>query len=178
MKQCSKCEESKAEDHFRRRGKKGKEAIRLRSYCKKCEHEMTMKEYWKIKEEVMSHYAEDGIVKCAGCGCEGLGKLCLHHVNGGGRQQLIDNGLVYTTKDGKVKVKTGAFFYRWLRSKGYPQDPPLQVLCDEGEDCHGKKTRQEAAARRKKRIDDAARGQTTVTESPGSNPEVELAKAG
>ena len=73
------------------------------------------KEYHqKIKSEVLSHYGQ----KCQVCGEDTFRLLCLDHVNGGGNEHVKSIGCGF-----------GNGFYLWLKRNGYPNNPPLQVLC-------------------------------------------------
>src|ERR1022692_2684334 len=53
---------------------------------------------------------------CQCCGEQRLEFLSIDHVNGGGRAH-------------RAKTGSGKAFYRKLRTIGFPQDPPLRVLC-------------------------------------------------
>jgi transcriptional regulator with XRE-family HTH domain len=58
---------------------------------------------------------------CVCCGEAGLEFLALDHVNGGGKEHRAT-----LTGDGKLG---GNAFYRALKKLGWPNDPPLRVLC-------------------------------------------------
>jgi hypothetical protein len=95
--------------------------IRRFSRCKDC----IKKQNNELKREVLSHYSTNPPV-CAMCGETELSKLCLDHVNGGGRAHMKSIGLYNKKKD---KTQGGIIFYRWLKKNGYQNNPPLQVLC-------------------------------------------------
>lgn len=65
----------------------------------------------KIKKEVMNAYGG----RCACCGETNLWFLTIDHINGGGTADTRGRG--------------GDTFYRRLKAQGFPNDPPLQVLC-------------------------------------------------
>lgn len=65
--------------------------------------------------------------QCSTCGETDIEVLELDHVNGGG------NGM------------GGGRLVAWLRKNSWPTAPPLQVLCA---NCHSRKTKAEARARR------------------------------
>lgn len=67
----------------------------------------------RIKEDALEAY---GGAICVCCGESGLWFLTLDHVNNDGHLQRKDAGMLYTS-------------YTALHVKGYPQTPPLQVLC-------------------------------------------------
>ena len=120
---CTECGEEKQLTEFYCRKRGG-----TVSKCKEC----LSKKYYEFKEEVFRHYSSSPPV-CATCGETALNRLCLDHVNGGGREHLKSIGL-YNEKHNKIH--TGSAFYCYLRRENYPQDPPLQVLCKE---CNKKK---------------------------------------
>lgn len=84
-----------------------------------CEHHIKVYEQYfrnskqRLKEEVLEAY---GGAICICCGESGLWFLTLDHVNNDGYLQRKDEGMSYTN-------------YSLLKSKGYPKDPVLQVLC-------------------------------------------------
>ena len=65
----------------------------------------------QIKKQAMKAYGGP----CACCGEAELAFVTIDHVNGDGRFDPRSVG--------------GADFYRKLRAAGFPNDPPLQVLC-------------------------------------------------
>lgn len=69
-----------------------------------------------LKLEVLSAY---GGLRCACCGEEHVEFLTLDHVNGGGNEHRL----------ALTGSRTGGKLYRRLKELGFPNDPPLQVLC-------------------------------------------------
>jgi len=69
----------------------------------------------RSKTHVLEQY---GGARCNSCGEADLRCLSLDHVN--------DDGAAHRRKLG---ISAGLQFYAWLRKNGYPNDPPLQVLC-------------------------------------------------
>lgn len=69
----------------------------------------------KLKLEVLEAY---GGAVCAVCGETDLDLLQLDHVEGGGRQHRRE-----------LDTSGGYEFYLRLKSDGFPQIPPMQVLC-------------------------------------------------
>ena len=68
---------------------------------------------WEAKLECLAHYGGDP-PKCACCGETEVGFLTLDHLN----------------KDGFTYKKTlSSRFFLALKRNGFPNDPPLQVLC-------------------------------------------------
>lgn len=67
----------------------------------------------KLKIEVIQAYGGS----CACCGEDGVDFLHLDHVNGGGKQHR------------KAFAGNPSNFYPKLRALGFPNDPPLRVLC-------------------------------------------------
>jgi hypothetical protein len=67
---------------------------------------------------VLTYYSqtEPPSCDCPG-GCGATEDLTLDHVNGGGGKHRKQIG------------GSGVLFYRWLVRNGFPDDPPLQVLC-------------------------------------------------
>ncbi len=71
----------------------------------------------KLRRECLDAYG--GVCQCCGeCRVE---FLCLDHVLGGGNKHRRA-----MNKDGKWGGHT---LYKWLKDRGFPNDPPLQVLC-------------------------------------------------
>lgn len=68
----------------------------------------------RLKEEAILHYGGE----CACCHETQIVVLTLDHVDGQGAQHRRDTG-----------CGSGGRFYRWLRARGWPNDPELQVLC-------------------------------------------------
>lgn len=110
----------------------GNERKRRHQYCSLCAKKARLKSRreWrrKVKKEVLSEYSTQNNPICnwGSCGETDIEKLCLDHVNGGGREHMKSIGL-YNPKSNKILG--GHPFYVWLRKHGYPIDPPLQVLC-------------------------------------------------
>lgn len=72
-----------------------------------------------LKEDAIKSYGR----VCACCGEDNVFLLTLDHVNGDGsdhRRLLSGQG---------VKVPQGVQFYRHLRRREWPNDPPLRVMC-------------------------------------------------
>lgn len=67
----------------------------------------------KLKAEVIQAYGG----RCACCGEGGVDFLHIDHVNGGGKQHR------------KSLAGNASEFYPTLRKLGFPNDPPLRVLC-------------------------------------------------
>ena len=70
----------------------------------------------RLRYEVLTHYC-NGIPKCACCGESHVEFLALDHIHGGGN------------KHRKEISAFGSEFYSWLKNNGWPNDPPLQILC-------------------------------------------------
>lgn len=109
----------------------GKKRSRRHRYCPTCAKKAILdsRRKWrrKVKKEVMTHYStNDPICNWGGCGETDIEKLCLDHVNGGGRKHMKRMRL-YNKKT--KKIQSGHPFYIWLRKRKYPNNPPLQVLC-------------------------------------------------
>jgi hypothetical protein len=64
---------------------------------------------------VFGHYGR--VCACPGCG--ETERLTIDHVNGGGGEHLRQLGF-----------SSRAQFYVWLVAQGFPDDPPLQTMCD------------------------------------------------
>jgi len=71
----------------------------------------------ELKREVISHYSR-GRNRCECCGESHIEFLTLDHVNGDGNKHRRE-----------IKRASGQPFYRWLKQNGFPNDPPLRVLC-------------------------------------------------
>lgn len=69
-----------------------------------------------LKLEVLNAY---GGTRCRCCGEEHTEFLTLDHVNGGGNEHRL----------ALTGSRTGGKLYRRLKELGFPNDPPLQVLC-------------------------------------------------
>ena len=82
---------------------------------------MTQRSRNKIRRVVLDHY---GSSKCADCGAND--DLHLHHVNGDGAAHRRAIGA----------LGAGVAFYGRLVRDGFPDRPPLQVLCGA---CHAAK---------------------------------------
>jgi hypothetical protein len=72
----------------------------------------------RVKHQTLAHYSPGGVVKCAWCPVTDERVLQLDHVNGDGAEHRGRSGLPW-----------GSRFYYWLRRNGWPNDPPLRVLC-------------------------------------------------
>ncbi len=70
-----------------------------------------------LKHEALAAY---GGSQCVLCGATDFGDLTLDHVNGDGQEHRS------LLTDGRTG---GQPFYRKLKLLGWPDDPPLQVLC-------------------------------------------------
>jgi len=70
----------------------------------------------QLKYDVLNHYSR-GTMKCSRCGDTIFENLCLHHKNGYGARHRESLGL------------RGLQFYIYLRKEGFPNSPPLGVLC-------------------------------------------------
>lgn len=131
MTRCGKCRKYRPDSDFH--ASRGRD----RSYCKQCARERSRQ--WRVdnadqlqerrvrlKTEVMEQY---GGGHCACCEEDELAFLTLDHVNGGGNAH---RRLAYG--------RGGVTFYAWLKDSGWPDDPPLQVLCSNcnaGRQAHG-----------------------------------------
>jgi hypothetical protein len=76
----------------------------------------------KIRFEVLENYGE---LFCRYCGEPDKRLLSLDHVNGDGKEHRK-----------KIGVRSGTGFYCYLKKHGYPNDPPLHILC---KSCNSKK---------------------------------------
>ncbi len=123
LKKCGRCGLEKSLSQFYRIGR-GKE--QRRSMCIDCYKEGIQNKNRNLKKEVLSHYSITNPPSCAVCGKTKTEELCLDHVNGGGRKHLKSIGLYNPKYD---KIVSGVPFYRWLKRKDFPNNPPLQVLC-------------------------------------------------
>lgn len=109
-----------------------KKRSRRHQYCSICAKKAILdsRRKWrrKVKIEVLSNYSSQNYPICNwnGCAETNLEKLCLDHVNGGGREHMKSINL-YNKKN--KKIKSGHPFYGWLKLHKYPNNPPLQVLC-------------------------------------------------
>lgn len=74
-------------------------------------HDRYIRNYIKLKLDVLSHYSPDGI-RCAICGESYLEFLGIDHVNGGGNRH---------------RKKHGSNIYRWLKNSSFPDG--YRVLC-------------------------------------------------
>ena len=77
--------------------------------------EKKKKENEVVKMEVLTHYGH-GHVACTCCGEVNPVFLAVDHVN--------NDGTAHRKLAGK-----GSAFYQWLKRHGFPNDPPLQILC-------------------------------------------------
>ena len=100
-----------------------------REYCQN--HKAERAEYMKkwqaeLKQGVLDHYSalrgqknpDGSLIKTPCCGCcqeNDLNKLCIDHIQGGGKQHRRELGV----------GSNG--FYLWLRKQGYPEG--YQTLC-------------------------------------------------
>ena len=82
----------------------------------------------KVKLDVLSHYPHresgNGGVGCQWCGFSDLRALSLDHVNDDSHLHGRVRSANFVQPNGK---QSGFYFY--LRRAGFPNDPPLQVLC-------------------------------------------------
>lgn len=91
------------------------------------------KQYSRLrKQEALLAY---GGSRCLHCGTDDLDALTLDHVNGDGREHRV------ALTGGQIG---GGPFYRKLKRLGWPNDPPLQVLC---RTCNMKKSAKEGTRR-------------------------------
>ncbi len=72
----------------------------------------------KLKLEVFTHYAKDGIIRCQKCGFDNIDALSLDHIDDTGAQHRRE------TSGSKMG---GINFYKYIRNHGYPEN--LQLLC-------------------------------------------------
>lgn len=79
----------------------------------------------RLKVVVFTAYARGGPVACSCCGEANLSFLVLDHVNNDGAQHRK----AVIARNGKRSGAGGHIMYRWLRDRGFPNDPPLQILC-------------------------------------------------
>ena len=70
--------------------------------------------YQKLKMGVLGHYSHNTFM-CAHCDHGDLDVLTIDHINGGGRQHVLQ------------LRRDGTFLYRWLKNNNYPDG--FQVLC-------------------------------------------------
>jgi hypothetical protein len=70
----------------------------------------------QLRDQVLDHYGR--ICACPGCGS--ADRLSIDHVNGDGRAHRIE-------LFGRTDESTG--MCRWLIDKGFPDNPPIQLLC-------------------------------------------------
>lgn len=128
---CGKCEVEKPEtrEHFYYRN--GKRHGRT---CKPCTNKQQMEYHAansdqhkahkrnhnrKLKQQAVEAYGG----KCACCGEVHLEFLTLDHVNKDGASHR-------KSESGNSRyMGSGSYWYRKLRDEGYPNNPPLQVLC-------------------------------------------------
>jgi len=66
----------------------------------------------EVKLQALEHYAKDGRIQCACCGCPFHEYLELDHIDGGGN---------------KHRNTIGSHLARWLRKNNYPDG--YQILC-------------------------------------------------
>jgi hypothetical protein len=107
--------------------RRGKNDERKRSWCDDCKDKLIREKLEELKIEVLSHYSTLEFPICSICGEKDINKLCLDHVDGGGRDYLKSIKLYHEKSN---KVKSGFPYYQWLKANSYPQDPRLQVLCN------------------------------------------------
>ena len=92
---------------------------RIRAYQRgRVEEDRKSKAKWArvLKQDVLWHYS-NGAMRCKDCGDDTFAKLCIHHENGSGSIHRESLGV------------RGLQFYLYLRKTGFPDDPPLGVLC-------------------------------------------------
>lgn len=91
----------------------------LRPCCKTCWHPIARSRHlrWrrKLKLEVLSQYG-GGSPRCSCCGIDFIEFLTIDHVNNDGSADRVTRG-------------SGTDFYALLKREGYPNNPPLTVLC-------------------------------------------------
>jgi hypothetical protein len=82
--------------------------------AKYCSKECKEQPRWDLKERVIKAYS-DG--KCSRCGFDDLRALCIHHVDGDGKDDRSHRNMLY----------------RALEAADYPKEKNLVVLCA---NCH------------------------------------------
>ena len=82
------------------------------------EKDIINKKNRELKARVFSHYGG----KCPRCGIDDLRCLCLHHINGNGKEDRTHLN---------IKTSQSMAFYRHVEKLGYPKD--LKILCA---NCH------------------------------------------
>lgn len=105
-----------------RKKNKVKMAEQTRAWCRKNSSrnkELNVEERNRLKLDVFSHYAIEGI-KCCRCGFSDIRALTIDHVknNGADERRFLFGD----------RTCAGTTFYRWLRKNGYPNNG-YQVLC-------------------------------------------------
>ena len=84
----------------------------------------------KTRLEALQHYSGKEVPECACCGENIFEFLNLDHVNGDGAAHRREIGMVHGTGKQNHQPKIGGNgFPRWLKRNGWPNDPPIQVLC-------------------------------------------------
>lgn len=113
MKVCSVCKEEKAFNEFslRTASKDGYHYV-----CKECDNKRLSEDAWKLKQEVFTHY---GPCVFPGCGEDDIFLLTLDHTN--------NNGAAHRRELKKLKIVSGASYYRWIIKNNFPSD--LQTHC-------------------------------------------------
>lgn len=83
----------------------------------------------ELKLEALAAYSDGDVIRCAcpGCGQDDYRFLTIDHVNGDGTAHRKSLGL--ECNGGVRSVRGGWEFYSKLKSLGWPNDPPLRVLC-------------------------------------------------
>lgn len=99
--------------------RKGRSNYSTSPYGKEVAKLKRKRESVKIKMTVLKAYGGDP-PKCACCGEDNIGFLTLDHVN--------NDGYKHKRRHGKP-AESSIFAYRRLIREGFPNDPPLQVLC-------------------------------------------------
>jgi hypothetical protein len=69
----------------------------------------------RLKVEVLTHYAVNGVLECECCHEKHLAFLSLDHIGGGGNAHKKRLGI------------GGSEFYKWIKKQGYPAG--YRVLC-------------------------------------------------
>lgn len=125
IKLCPECEEKKEQDQF---FKQAQSPDGFAYTCKQCTKSKRQVENirlqkqrglsyeqgyrWRLRCEVLGHYAPSGHIRCACCGEKHLEFLAIDHIEGGG---------------GKHRKQIKCDIYTWLKRNGFPSG--FRVLC-------------------------------------------------
>ena len=90
----------------------------LKTQCVECANSYAVKSSSILRDEVLRAYSDPKVPRCACCGEEILGLLCVDHIEGGGTKHISKVGSLY----------------RWLKKNDWPKG--YQVLCY---NCNGSK---------------------------------------